>query len=160
MNFYIGLLVVAVIGFAYFGLPLYWEWHRLQLLTEKAPLQSSEWKVKTVNEEDYRVEVHYSYQVDGKKYEKQELFQGEKYRNPYKAEGAIADFKKEYQTVAYNPKNPEDSSLETYFPTKRAVYLLVLFFLFNYFLLLVRSYSKDKLKAMKKPEDPLGKGRP
>lgn len=140
-------------------MPLYWEWHRLQLLTAKAEVQSSEWKVKAFSDEDYKLEVKYAYEVGGKSYEKTELFQSEKFRNPFKAQGAITDLKKEFHSVSYDPNNPENASLENYFPTKKAGYLLVLFFLFNYFLILVRNYSKDKLKSQHKPEGKSGNGR-
>lgn len=128
-------------------------------MTAKTEVASAEWKVKPLGDEDYRLEVQYRYEVEGKSYDKTELFQAEKFRNPYKAEGAIQDLKAEYHTVSYDPNYPDNASLENYFPTKKAVYLLILFFLFNYFLIVVRNYSKDKLKALKKPEGKSGNGR-
>jgi hypothetical protein len=153
------VLALIIAGFAYFGLPLYGEWVHFKFLTEMTPIQKAEWKVKVVGEEDYRIEVDYDYQVDGTNYHKSEVLKGEKYRNPYKAEGAIPELKEDHQIVYFNPKDPEDALIDTYFPTKKAVYLLILFGLFNYFLILVSKYSKEKLKEHKKPEGKSGKGR-
>jgi len=154
------VLALIITGFAYFGFPLYWEWMHFKYLTEKASIAHAEWKVKTFGEEDYGIEVQYDYQVDGVNYQKTETLKGEKFRNPYKAEAAIPELKEEHQVVYFNPKKPDDAQVDTYFPTKKAVYFLILFALFNYFLILISKYSKAKLKELKKPEDKSGKGCP
>lgn len=153
------VLALIIAGFAYFGFPLYWEWMHFKYLTEKTAISHAEWKVKAFGEEDYRIEVNYDYQVDGASYQKTETLKGEKFRNPYKAEAAIPELKEEHQVVYFNPKKPADAQIDTYFPTKKAVYLLILFGIFNYFLILMRKYSKEKLNELKKPGGKPGNSR-
>lgn len=115
-------------------------------LTQSVKAQSVDWTFQEVQEDDFRPFAHYKYIVDGHFYVGQELFQGYKYRNPYAANSDLPYLKEEYQVVSYAPREPNKSSLEMFFPKKRAIYACLLFALLSYFVCGGTMYTNYWLK--------------
>ncbi len=146
-------LILVLFGLLlYFAFPVIMDWYRTQSLTEATDLIDPQWSVKTLSDENYRIKLNYSYKVDGKLFHGEELFQGEQFRNPYKAEGRIEELKKETRSVWFSSKDPYDSSVEKFFPTKKAIYLLILLFLLNYLIFSVVQYARRYTKEHKKDQ--------
>lgn len=129
------LIIVFILALSliiFYGAPAVYYFYRNSFLTKTAPVEKAEWSVKPISEEEYRPLVHFSYNIEGKTFEQDELFKGIYYRNPYKAQDAIKELEQEYKTVWYSPYSPANGTLEKYFPTKRAIYSGMLFLLLFY----------------------------
>lgn len=90
------------------------------------------WTIKPIHDELWRPSASFSYTVDGKKYQKQEIFQGGRYRTPYAAEEAIKELKNQPLVVWYSPQNPQEGTLEKFFPLKKLIYSLTTLLLVFY----------------------------
>jgi hypothetical protein len=156
-NFFAPVMIVLFIALLIYGIPVFKHIYRNVDLSAQAPLSEVEWKVNEVNDEKYTLSVDYAFDVEGKHYSGSEEWQGESFKNPYAAESFAKEQKNEITQVWYEPAHPENSSVQKYFPTKRAIYFFILLFLLNYFLFAVSRYTKRQLALLRKKEEPNGK---
>jgi hypothetical protein len=129
--FFLGLWLAVFIYFAY---PVAKQAYRNAPLTATVEPKSAHWQVREIHDEKWQFQVDYTYEIDGRLFEKQELFQGYSYRNPYAAKETLQEIIPEYPVVWYSPDKPENSSMEKFFPKKQATYSVIVFMLFVYFI--------------------------
>lgn len=156
-DFFAPVVIVLFIALLIYGIPVFTHIYRNLDLTAQAPLTQVEWKINEINDEKYTLSVDYAFDAEGKSYQGSEEWQGESFKNPYAAESAINQNKSEFTQVWYQPGNPDHSSVQKYFPTKRAIYFFILLFLLNYFLFAVSRYTKQQLALLRKKEESNGK---
>lgn len=125
-------LTAATVILLFFGFPVIVQIYKNSILNETVEPQDIRWKLVEIKDEEYRPEAHYSYVVNGKTYEKEELFQGESFRNPYKGQDALKTLSGSYPVVWYLSYDPSYATLEKYFPTKRAIYCGIVFVILIY----------------------------
>lgn len=135
----IGLIFLLIYGF-----PVIVQIYKNFPLSSTTKPLNTHWTVVEKNDEDYRVKVHYQYEVNGKTYENDEELQGESFKTPYRAESSLKNMDATYNTVWYSSVYPEYSSIEKYFPMKRAIYSGILFLLLSYAVIGVSAYLKAK----------------
>lgn len=83
------------------------------------------WSHEAIHDELWRPVAEFGYTLNGKVYREREVFQGERFRNPYAANAALEKLKKEYTLVWYDPNHPSQASMEKFYPTKKNVYSLL-----------------------------------
>jgi hypothetical protein len=142
-------LTVALLLLGFYGIPVVVQGYRNAAMTGSVKAENVEWSTRQINDEEWRPVAHFRYLVGGRQYENTEIFQGRKGRNPYAVESDFPYLKEEYQTVWYAPRDPQNSTLEKFFPTKRAIYAAVLFALLFYSVWGVRLYLAHVLKKSK-----------
>lgn len=131
---------LAIVFMVIYGAPVVYYIYRNAALTASVKADPVTWTFTPINDQEWRPVAHFSYKVNGRQYDKEEQFQGEKFRNPYAAEQGIKELTAKYQEVHYAPRNPAEGTLELYFPTKRAYYSGTLFVILFYFIWGLRSY--------------------
>lgn len=156
-DFFAPVVIVLFVALLIYGIPVFRHIYRNVDLTAQAPLTQVEWKVHEENDEKYTLSVDYAFDVDGQSYRGSEEWEGESFKNPYAAESAGKLNKTEITQVWYEPGHPENSSVQKYFPMKRAIYFFILLFLLNYFLFAVSRYTKQQLALLRKKDAPNGK---
>lgn len=134
------ILAAALLFVIIYGAPVLLQIYRYNVAGDSVKADHVDWTVQTINDEEFRPEATFSYTVDGKHYEKKELFQGEKYRNPYTAKDELKTLAAKYDTVWYRAAYPEEGTLERFYPTKKAFYLGILFALTSYGIWIMKYY--------------------
>lgn len=125
------VLILGLIFWAFFSYTAMKQTLNYILTTEKVPA-SIEWQIKKINDEAYRPFGFFTYTVDGKIYQKEELFEGGLYRTPYAAEKAVEELRHTHQTAYYSKNNPNVATLEKFFPLKKIIYSLIVLLLVFY----------------------------
>lgn len=125
------LILISLLVLGYVGVALY-RVYSFNRLSAGAPLEQVDWSVKAINDEKYQLLAHYKFQVNSKLYYGETLL-SERYRNEWAAEQGKKELSLQYQTVWYDPADPNHSSIEKAFPTKNVIYAAILFVLLNYF---------------------------
>lgn len=133
MRWFLVLIVLWFGVFVYFAFPVAKQAYHNAFLTQSIPPKSAHWSIQDVHDEKWIPQVKYTYEVDGRLFENDEIFQGYSYRNPYAAKESLQEIISEHPVVWYSPKNPENSTMEKFFPKKRAVYSGLILLLFVYF---------------------------
>jgi hypothetical protein len=128
----VAFISTALVILAFFAYPVVIQIYLNAPYTASIKPESLTWSLKKINEEEWRPLAHFRYQAEGHSYEKEELFQGEAYRNPYVGQEALQGLNEKYPLVWYVPEHPEKASLEKYFPLKRAIYCGIVFVLLSY----------------------------
>lgn len=143
-------LAIALFFLALFGYPVVIQIYRNSALSKTVEAKNIHWELVQLREDDWRPKATYVYSVNGKLYSKEEIFQGEKFRNPYKAKEAVEGLAREKKWVWYNPEDPLQATLEKFFPIKRAIYTGILFALLAYFIWGGRIYTTRWLANIEK----------
>lgn len=143
-------LSIALFLIAVFGYPVLIQIYKNAFFTETIEPKTIDWSLVSFGNEDWRPKAIFSYKVRGKLYSQEEVFQGEKFRNPYKGEELLQELAKEKRLVWYNPNDPEQATIEKYFPKKRAIYTGILLGLLVYFIWGGRLYTSYWLSHHKK----------
>lgn len=148
VRFVIMLLSFWLIALAYLGVPVARQMMRNAPLTESVKPEKIEWSTEEIHDELWRPAVKYQYTVDQRSFEKNEVFQGYSYRNPYAAKEALKEISPLYPVVWFDPRNPQNSSMEKFFSKKQAVYFGIVLSLLIYFVIggaqVVEKFSSKK----------------
>lgn len=137
------LLILTAIWFGifvYFAYPVAKQAYHNVWLTQSTEPKSAHWSIREIHDEKWVPSVKYTFEADGRPFENEEVFRGYSYRNPYVAKDALQEIISEHPVVWYSPQDPENSTMEKFFPKKRAAYsgmILLLFVYFNYGLLII-----------------------
>lgn len=146
----VGILSLCLAFLLIFSIPAIKALYRNAFLTQEAPATEMKWSLRKTGAEEWGIGVEYKYNVDGVAYQGEEIFEGERFKNPYKAESRIKELEAAKWPVWYMPKNPSWSTVEKYFPTKRVVYTALLALVFGWGLyigrMFVQSISNDLRK--------------
>lgn len=126
---FLSLFMITVFGYTTHTLIKTWQYMRLN---EQIVAQNIQWTVISQNDESFIPLAHYSFSVQGKKYEGQTRWQ-ESYLNQWAAEEAIVRLKKNPPLVWISSSSPENSSLQKEFPVKESLYSILLWMLAIYF---------------------------
>lgn len=146
IRFVVIFLSFALLLIAIYAFPVVYKVYQNAALTESVPPNFVKWTGQEISDEEWRVKAHYSYTVNSKSYEKEEMLEGEKFRNPYLVETSIPALNERYKLVWYAARDPSNASIEKYFPLKRAIYSVMLFALFAYFITFGSIYTNYWLK--------------
>jgi hypothetical protein len=93
-------------------------------------------KIEEETPSRYVISGHYSYRVKGENYEGETLFDRVHYLNRSSAERELMRWQQLNWDAWYNPRNPEQSSLQRMFPFKACLYAVLTLGVFVYFLIL------------------------
>lgn len=136
------VLVVACI-LLYTGHTLYLVFNHLRL-DKTVPIESIEWSVVSLSDEDFVPRATFRYTVDRRSYEKEELW-NKHYLNAWAADEAIARLKQETFSVRIDRTDPNRARMQDAFPYKESFSAVFLWMLGLYFyclnLYLNRFYS-------------------
>lgn len=132
--------------FAFFAYPIAKQAYHNSALTAEVKPKSAHWSIREINDEKWVPEVTYTYEAANRSFEKNEIFQGYFYKNPYAANEALKAVESAHPIVWYSPENPEISSMEKFFSVKQAVYSAIIFMLFIYFTYLLHLYLQGTEK--------------
>lgn len=124
-RFILILLGIGILGWTLFAYPtaaLLVNYYSFKAFVEPDFIN---WSIESFNDEVWRAVAEFRYTVKAHTYNKQEVFQGERYRNPYAANVALEKLQKNFKVVWYNPENPSQASMEKFYPTKKSLYSLV-----------------------------------
>lgn len=123
----IALCVLGYTGYTAYKLFEYWK------LSLRIPVSQIDWEVVPVTQEDFAVRASYYYQVEGKIYQGQSIWD-EHYLNGSTAHEKADGFAKEQWKVWVNPSHPSQSALEKTFPLKQGLSAAVLWLILIYYL--------------------------
>lgn len=98
-----------------------------------APPQNIQWSVKAKASDYYIIVADYSYKVQGKPIEGRSVFDAKGFKNIPAANHAIEVFSKKKWTVWFSPKNPQNSTINRFFPLKSCIYTAILWAILFYF---------------------------
>lgn len=113
-------------------------------LDESAPMRTIEWRVLRLDDNAYRLQAKYTFEMNGKIWKGEAIANGPVFPNPWAAERNLPFYKNRLQKVWYVKKNPEVSAIEKRLPTKRLISTLILWGIVTYFLLLDRYLIQRK----------------
>ncbi|MDR3624136.1 MAG: hypothetical protein P4L16_03230 [Chlamydiales bacterium] len=102
--------------------------------------------VGQVDDDRFAVAVNYSYVVEGKHYTGESFILDHLFRNAFAAEPHKKELERQVFTVFYNKSDPAISSVDKRFPTKRAVYTVILILVFVYFIKMREWIKQGKQK--------------
>ncbi len=105
-------------------------------LDARAPARVSSLQVEEQGPSRYLVQAEYSYGVKGKIYEGRTLFCEPVYLNRISADADLDKWRQFSWEAWYNSNDPQDSSLQKFFPFKKFLYALLTIGVFVYFLIL------------------------
>lgn len=89
------------------------------------------WEVEQQGRSHFRLRAHFSFVVDGERFESEALLPRRGYRNHWAA--AAAKEKLEGELIWYAPSNPELTVLRRAFPVKSSVHALMILGILLYF---------------------------
>jgi hypothetical protein len=128
--FFLGLIILGILGYSVrTGIHL-WQYMRLDRQTS---VQNIQWSVVSLSDEEFVPLAHYRFNVKGKSYQNQTLWQ-ETFLNPSTAQEAIARLSESSLSVWFDVSSPETSSLQKNFPSKESFYTILLWIIGLYFL--------------------------
>lgn len=127
------LVVIAFIVLYYTGVAAY-RYYTYSTLTAKTIAQNVQWSVQEIASDEYVLEADYNFELNQKKYQNRYLFKDSIYRNEYAAHYDIPHFVNRSWVVWYNPRNPEQSTLQKNFPYKESISAIFLWGLLFYFI--------------------------
>lgn len=136
-----GLLLIGALWLSYGAITSLYLY--MSHVEQTVPIEIS-WKVLASNEEHYRLQARYRYQVQGEVYPGVALLEATVLKNPWAAQEAQRRAEQQVWTVWYEPAQPAQSRLERIFPIKGIVYSAIAWLLVLYFALLalyVRRYG-------------------
>lgn len=131
-----------------------------QKLSAQTPISQITLEVVEKGYGRYAYKAHYIFEVDGIRYENEELLSEPLYRNEIAAKEKASLYEKDPRTVAYNPLNPNYSTLQKNYPYKELFYAIAMTGLLCYFFWLGFSLKekntswKRSLSKTKPPTDP------
>ncbi len=132
---WIGFLLIVVGVALWFVVKTGYDVYSYFQLNTQVPIKIEKWSVQEVKADQFLVNVHYSYDYQGKSYTGVGSI-GSKYPNPWAANRAQQQFVKQEWSIWIHPKHPEKGMLEKKFPYKTAISALVLLGLTIYFFVL------------------------
>jgi hypothetical protein len=127
---FLALLTFLVLGYSA------WTAHKILSywsLSDRVAVQSVEWSVLPLEEDEIAVQGHYHYQFKGQAYIQTEVLP-ERYLNLWAAKEAAARLSAKSWQVWINPAAPLDSTLQKKFPLKESLYTALLWILLLYFI--------------------------
>ena len=104
-----------------------------------------QWQVKERSEEVFALEGLYEFSLGEKTYFGRSLFTGPYFPNKKAAKEAIAKLSKESWTVFFSKKNPQNSSLQRFFPFLALIRAVLSIAVLVYFVCLRRWIKKSEL---------------
>lgn len=124
------LVVIWFVGVACYQLFNY------MTLNEHTTATSTQWHVKELSEEDFRIDVNYTFVASGVKHTGEMRMEGSPFLNQWAAEATIEENMNLPWEVWYSSRNPQHSTLQKYFPFKECLSAVLLLGVFIYFLCL------------------------
>jgi hypothetical protein len=146
-KFLVTALCLYIVFLGIYSYPVIKALYRNAFLTAEASPKVMDWSVRKLDSETWAIGLKYKFAAAGQSYENEEIFQGETFKNPYKAQDSLQVLKEKTWTVWYMPKHPSFSTVERYFPLKRTVYAAILTFLFVWGLYIARIFIKTHTDA-------------
>jgi len=145
------LAFLIVLGLCVTGYTTYTLYYLFQyvILSQQAPVQDIRWSYKEVHSEEYVLHADYRLQLPTQVVDGGSDLPSQRLLNPWAAEQAIKKMQTRSWKAWYNPRNPHNSALQKYFPTKECISALVLWALLLYFVFLgfyVTKYGRDHSK--------------
>ena len=116
--------------------------YRYRQLKSNVIAKELEGSVYKIGSNQYKIEVEYLYDIQGREYSKQQVIKKLTYKNVWLANQAIDALKENEINVWYNPHEPKMGTIEKSFPYRRLLSTIVLFGIFLYFCLLSRYMLK------------------
>lgn len=140
-----GFLVIVFLVTLWYSAIAGYRYYNYSILSRHSPIDSIQWEVLEISEENYILKASYTFQVNSTKYSGVTSWPKESYRNTFAAYQALKEFAALPRNVWYNPHNPANSSLQKSFPLKECISALVLWGILLYFLWLGFYVSKFKV---------------
>lgn len=128
------LLGIITAVFLWFSVTFIYKFIIFSRLDAETVVTTINWSVKEISGDQYLLEGHYAYHVNGSQYSGNSLIENPFYRNPWAAKHAIKEQASEPLTVYYSSQNPSYSALQKSFPLKEGLSSLVLCGLLAYFI--------------------------
>ncbi|MGM0440234.1 MAG: DUF3592 domain-containing protein [Chlamydiota bacterium] len=122
------LVAVAFMGFAGYKILKYRSYSTCALPT------SVEWSVKAISHSKYLVKADFDYIVEGQKYHGKTVLRNKIFINPSAAEQALEEYRGQCWTVWYNPRKPQQATINRRFPLKVTIYAGILGLMLIYFI--------------------------
>lgn len=138
------LLMIFLVALWYTVIAAY-RYHSYFKLTDQVRVNSIEWDVKEVADDEFYLEARYTFVVKDRSFSGKTSWPTEFYRNRWAAEKDQPYFTKQYRVVWYDQNNPDHSSLQKKFPFKECISAIFLWALLLYFLWLGYYVTKFKI---------------
>ncbi len=141
---YIGLLLLLS------AFVLWWTYDAIYLTFRYYALSASTTVVITeVNtikkdEDDYRLEIEYLYIAGENSYKKTQIMPSS-YLNLFAVQKAIDELKNKNLPLYFNPRDPNQASLERVFPLKQCLYAIIMISILCYFIGLGYCIKKNRV---------------
>lgn len=127
------IITIGLVSLWFTGNALY-KLYGYNKLNSQILADNIQWSIKEVTDEQFIVEAHYEYKVNGKSYTGDTVFSNHPHRNKWGANEAIKDNQKGKWKVWYDKNDPDYSSLQKNYPYKELIYSVVLWGLVAYFI--------------------------
>lgn len=134
-TFYISLILLLA------ALTLWWTYDALYLTFKYYTLSASTTivitEIETVkkSDDDYRLEIEYLYIAGENSYKKRQMLPS-KHLNLFAVQKAIDELKNKNLPLYFNPRDPNQASLERVFPLKQSFYAIIMISILCYFIAL------------------------
>lgn len=129
------LAIFALFALGYSSVALY-KIYRYSRLTSQAPAKEVQWQIKKNWLGKYYIEATYNYEIQNKDYAGTTEFLDAYYVNTWAADQKISLFKDKTWQIAYQPTDPNHSTLQKRFPTQECYSAAVVLGLLLYFVIL------------------------
>lgn len=119
--------------------------YRWSTQTRTAEPQTMEWGIEQQASDRFVLEATYTFSHKGQKYEGNTIFKTDRYRNKETANHFLNDYKNREWTVWYSPFQPQNSTINRFFPLKSCIYTAIVWGVMIYFIWLSRYVGKHYL---------------
>lgn len=132
---WLSLLILIIAASMWFVVRSGIELNHYMRLSQTAPAQIESLSLLKEGEDNFAVVLDFSFDANHQKFFGKTALK-KKYPNQWAADKSLKDLQKQSWTVWYNPKNPNEATLEKIFPFKSSLSAIILLALFLYFLCL------------------------
>lgn len=128
------LFVLVAISSIYVGINFFIDLHRYFQLSAQTSAEFKNWEVEKKQKAGYLIVATYHFKAKNTSYYKRRPISEIVYPNRCLANEHMEKWKKEQQSVWFNPQNPHQSAILKPFPFKKGIHLLLCIGILVYFL--------------------------